>query len=133
MDYPEVAECPLCKRENDEYEPDLESETPIIEKRESWGPDMTQMVHIRLKNRETPKGQIECPIGGTVSPKFCVKCAYATGCGNYEAYLAKKRNHVSKLRYAYWVFRAKLHEVFEYIDFKISELEDWTEHHSKAM
>jgi hypothetical protein len=47
--------------------------------------------HIRITARETPKGQIECPIGGTVKPKkICKRCAYASNCQSYEEYLEKK-------------------------------------------
>lgn len=49
------------------------------------------MSHIRLRIRDTPKGQIECPIGGTVKPKkLCPRCAYASHCESYEKYLEKK-------------------------------------------
>lgn len=46
------------------------------------------MAHVRLRNRETPKDEIECQIGETVDPKkVCPKCAYATGCPSYEDWL----------------------------------------------
>ena len=46
------------------------------------------MVHVRLRDRETPKGEIECPIGETVNPKkVCPKCAYAIDCPSYENWL----------------------------------------------
>jgi uncharacterized protein (DUF2225 family) len=49
------------------------------------------MAHIRFRNRETPKGEIECQIGETVNPKkVCPKCAYATGCPDYESYLRER-------------------------------------------
>jgi hypothetical protein len=73
------------------------------------------MEHIRLRNRETPKGEIECPIGETVKTSFCPKCAYATGCPSYENYLAhKKPSKLERinleLRYRYWQLRAKLYD-----------------------
>jgi len=49
------------------------------------------MAHVRLRDRGTPKGEIECQIGETVNPKkVCPKCGYATGCPNYEAWLEEE-------------------------------------------
>jgi hypothetical protein len=70
---------------------------------------------IRLKNQKTPKGQIECPIGDTVKPTFCKKCAYACDCQSYENYLNAR---ISKLREFYWKIRAWFSEWFEYIRYK---------------
>lgn len=104
IDYPARDECPLCAKE--------------------WEPDYSQLYHedgkpiqIRLRNRETPKGQIECPIGGTVSPSFCKnkRCAYTEKCTSYKNYLAQKKPSkleqiLLELRYRYWQIRAKLYD-----------------------
>jgi uncharacterized protein (DUF2225 family) len=74
------------------------------------------MAHVRLRNRETPKSEIECQIGETVNPKkVCPKCAYATGCSDYENYLSERhRRHQVltkiklELQYRYWQLRVWL-------------------------
>lgn len=47
--------------------------------------------HIRLRNREMPPNEIECPIGGSVDPdEDCLKCAYSDNCRNFEAWLEEE-------------------------------------------
>lgn len=103
----------------------------MVNKDDEWNPDDKQVMtiedslkktreekktlQIRLRNRKTPRGQIECPIGGTVKLSFCKRCAYATHCQNYESHLKTK---VSKLKEFYWRFRAWFSSWIEYLRVK---------------
>jgi hypothetical protein len=92
------------REDNDSHKPHKESEVLLI-----------KPLQIRLRNRKTPRGQIECQIGGTVKPRFCKRCAYATHCQNYESHLKTK---VSKLKEFYWRFRAWFSSWIEYLRVK---------------
>lgn len=90
IDYPLDAFCPLCESVS------------------------SQMIRIRLKKRKTPRGQIECPIEGTVKPSICLLCAFTNNCPSYYAHVTKKHK-ISNMKYAYWKLRAKLSEFRDWL------------------
>lgn len=105
-------------------------------------PNNAECPKCESEKRKIASGRsIKCPIGGMVNPNnLCPKCAYATGCKSYEAYLNDEDSYkpdkdseallieplqiLLRLREIYWRLRSKLSEFKDWLRYIWNQLKE---------